>query len=432
MCRMDLSSLGAPAGDAGGNGVGVMGGLTAPGLPMQTGVERASSGSRRRKLWEIPHKFHCAIVGTCFSVDDLRALMKKYASMPKNASDYLLHTAAVSACEHRGRLTDTLHKLLEKRHRLVVRQFSAAKDTNCLREFWRQSAESGTDIPGALWAAWTHPVCDEALEQEIYGDIHMIQHQVGSGTRADLKLLRETQQSNRELRVRIDAQQKELDDLRREKTVHAEQYAKSQAEVRTVLVDRDSRIACLEAQLEDLRQRIPDLKQRQALELELHDAKIRQASLIAQRRQQEREIVRLRERVHALQAEFPVATRPLPEPHAGEEWGSLDGKCVLCVGGPTRAVDGYRKVVEGQGGRFLHHDGGVEESLQRVDGALTAADIVICQAGCISHNAYWRVKETCKRTGKPCVFLKEGGVSSFDKVIRNLVVESEGEKKAAI
>ena len=26
----------------------------------------------------------------------------------------------------------------------------------------------------------------------------------------------------------------------------------------------------------------------------------------------------------------------------------------------------------------------------------------------------------------------EGGVSSFDKVIRNLVVESEGEKKAAI
>ncbi|MDQ5879712.1 MAG: hypothetical protein QG638_2449, partial [Pseudomonadota bacterium] len=45
------------------------------------------------------------------------------------------------------------------------------------------------------------------------------------------------------------------------------------------------------------------------------------------------------------------------------------------------------------------------------------ADIVICQAGCISHNAYWRVKEHCKRTGKRCVFVKSAGVASFDRAV---------------
>jgi hypothetical protein len=67
--------------------------------------------------------------------------------------------------------------------------------------------------------------------------------------------------------------------------------------------------------------------------------------------------------------------------------------------------------------------GGLEESLHRIDSALAAADLVICQAGCISHNAYWRVKEQCKRTGKPCLFVKRSGVSSFGRVIADLCGE---------
>ena len=43
----------------------------------------------------------------------------------------------------------------------------------------------------------------------------------------------------------------------------------------------------------------------------------------------------------------------------------------------------------------------------------SAADAVICQAGCISHGAYWKLKDHCKRKGKPCVYLKGAGVSSF-------------------
>ncbi len=42
-----------------------------------------------------------------------------------------------------------------------------------------------------------------------------------------------------------------------------------------------------------------------------------------------------------------------------------------------------------------------------------SADAVICQAGCVSHTAYYRLKESCKKLGKPCVFLKSPGMGSF-------------------
>ena len=39
--------------------------------------------------------------------------------------------------------------------------------------------------------------------------------------------------------------------------------------------------------------------------------------------------------------------------------------------------------------------------------SLRAADLVICQTGCISHGAYWRVQDYCRRTGKPCVLVDQ-------------------------
>ncbi len=38
--------------------------------------------------------------------------------------------------------------------------------------------------------------------------------------------------------------------------------------------------------------------------------------------------------------------------------------------------------------------------------SLMAADLVICQTGCLSHGAYWRVQDHCRRTGKACVVME--------------------------
>ncbi len=91
----------------------------------------------------------------------------------------------------------------------------------------------------------------------------------------------------------------------------------------------------------------------------------------------------------------------------------LDQKAVLCVGGRSGNIANYRDIIERVGGRFAHHDGGLEDNQNLLDASLAAADLVICQTGCISHNAYWRVKDFCKRTGKRCVFVENPSASSL-------------------
>ena len=45
--------------------------------------------------------------------------------------------------------------------------------------------------------------------------------------------------------------------------------------------------------------------------------------------------------------------------------------------------------------------------LAALEQSLVAADLVICQTGCLSHGAYWRVQDHCRRTGKACVLVAQ-------------------------
>lgn len=38
------------------------------------------------------------------------------------------------------------------------------------------------------------------------------------------------------------------------------------------------------------------------------------------------------------------------------------------------------------------------------DTSAVAADLVICQTGCLGHGDYWREQDRCRRTGHACVF----------------------------
>jgi len=48
-----------------------------------------------------------------------------------------------------------------------------------------------------------------------------------------------------------------------------------------------------------------------------------------------------------------------------------------------------------------------EDGHAALEASLVAADLVICQTGCVGHNAYWRVEDHCRRTGKPCVLVEQ-------------------------
>jgi hypothetical protein len=96
---------------------------------------------------------------------------------------------------------------------------------------------------------------------------------------------------------------------------------------------------------------------------------------------------------------------------------ALQGRQVLCVGGVRHAVARYRSRVERLGARFEHHDGGVEDGLTGLDGRLQRADLVICQAACINHEAYHRIKRHCERTGTPCLYLDRPSLARLDRAL---------------
>lgn len=391
-----------------------------------------AAGRRRKKLWELPPRCHCPLIGTCLPVADMRKLAARAGFDERAMSDYTLHTMAVGSCDARTKIAELIQRFLEKRHAAAVQRFGRLKGEAAVLDLWRETLLSGNDIAGALWAAWTHADMSDAGGKELYGDLHMLSHQVGSAARADLRLLEQLKQENVRLRAEAQALRTGLAVAQRDKE-------------KTVV---------------DLQRRLTDAEQRAALlgrrELELTEARkaardyatvFDRATALANRVEtlEERNAENAR-RAEALAIELNETQDGLAAAEAALEMAlgiggcegvsgtggcgrscpaeaHLAGRCVLCIGGRTNLVDGYRRLVETRGGRFLHHDGGQEESLHRIDAAVGSADAVVCQAGCVSHAAYYRLKETCKKLGKPCVFVQSPGVGSF---ARGLAVLSGG------
>lgn len=82
-------------------------------------------------------------------------------------------------------------------------------------------------------------------------------------------------------------------------------------------------------------------------------------------------------------------------------------KAVLCIGKDAPDARATRRVVENAGGQFTQCDGHEADDEEALEASLRAADLVICQTGCVSHDAYWRVQDHCKRTGKPCLLVDQ-------------------------
>jgi hypothetical protein len=372
-------------------------------------------GSRRRRLWDLDSATHCPVLGVCLPIELLRRLVAKVLPTHASDDDYRLHCIAVSECKRRAALSEALHKALEARFVPAVRQATPLRSVQALAEAWR-GRRHDERMPGALWATLTHPRCDTVLESQVLADVHMLQHQLGAAQRVDLARFEALQGENAALRTEVDA-------LRRRSQAQGAalqarlDIAQSRAmQLRAEAIGRDTALAALHDELQSLQVQAPGLKARAELARRVQEQAERIAELERQLRamQQQAEHRELRTAPIAVPAEA-VAAPPVAAPPP-----VLGDRAVLCVGGRPASVPLYRHIVERSGGRFLHHDGGDEQSVQRLDATLSAADLVICQTGCVSHDAYWRVKEHCKRHGKRCVFIDNPGSASLKRALAEL------------
>lgn len=385
--------------------------------PAITNVPQAldqAQASRRRRLWELGHACHCPLVGVGFPLGVLRKLVDKAIAARRStgtviADDYEVHVGAVTECGSRNRLSEALQKELERRYAAVLLRFRAARSTAEVAALWHAAVANG-DVAGAFWAGLTHPRCNAELEEQMCRDLHMVQHQAGACVRADLNKFNATLADNTRLAHELSKAQRRAAALLADKSADGERHAAQLMRLRAQAVGKDSMIDSLRAELEQLRESIPGLESRARL-----------AERLAQMEERERG---LRNQIAELKLELArahTAAEPAPTPEAPRQVVehvmrmplSLNDRAVLCVGGRSGNVATYRELIEREGAQFAHHDGGLEDNANRLDASLAAADLVICQTGCISHSAYWRVKDYCKRNGKRCVFIDNPSISSL-------------------
>lgn len=390
------------------------------------GNERTSDfGSRRRRLWDLPETCHCPVIGVCLPLGMLRRLVGKAMAGKVQASDYDIHVGAVAECGRRSRLSEILQRTLECRHAQAIQHFRAAKTVEAVASLWI-GAMQADDVTGAFWAALTHPRCNSALQEALCRDMHMLQHQAGAATRADITKLDALMRENAVLTRELGKVQERTTRLFAEKSASIKAMTAELMRARGDMIARDSAIAFLRAELNELQASIPGLESRRRLQGKLAtmaDRHREQDARIGDLRQQ---LIRAQQQVEKLTGEQSLlAVSAVPDtvdtatPSAS---AVVHDKTILCVGGRQGNVSSYRDLIEQIGGRFAHHDGGLEDSSGLLDASLAAADLVICQTGCISHNAYWRVKEYCKRTGKRCVFVDNPSTSGLSRSLAMIAI----------
>jgi len=390
-------------------------------------AHRPAMASRRRKLWELSGRWHCPLIGTCLPVAEMRKLAGRAGLDARQMTDYTLHTVVVGSCDERSELAELIQRYFDKRYSSAIERFGQCRDEAAVLALWRETLASGEGIAGALWAASTHAALSEDGSGIVYGDMHMLSHQTGAEVRADLRQLERLKQENARLRDEAQALRIGLSSAQSEKD-------RLVAELRRQLDDAERRAAQAAQErglVDGARQAMRDhrlLQERaSALAGRAEMFERRHGDAARRVRELDGELARVRHDLAAAEAalEFALARCEGVEGRSGcgrscPAEVQLAGRCVLCVGGLGGQVAGYRRLVETQGGRFLHHDGGQEESLHRIDAVVAAADAVVCQSGCVSHAAYYRLKEACRKLAKPCVFVDTPGLGSFARTLAAL------------
>ena len=193
------------------------------------------------------------------------------------------------------------------------------------------------------------------------------------------------------------------------------EYGRAQARCSAQLAAQAARIAQLESELMRARAQVVIRDTQLALARDALADLAASVPGLPTRARLARKVEWLGERVQDLMREL-LRLQWLPAPGLQAD---VREKAVLYVGSYlTQAADGAlmaQQAVEQAGGRFLHHAGGDDgaDDVAALEAGLVAADLVICQTGCVSHDAYWRVHDHCKRTGKQCVLVDQPQAMHF-------------------
>ena len=328
----------------------------------------ADAKGRRSRIWDIAPTLHCSIIGTCLSAAELRQFFIRLGDADaRTASDHTLHSSGVRAAGKRDLVGKLLNKALDNRHEASDQAFAKASNATQLRTLWREAFEQG-GIPGGYWAVLAHPATDRPLVEEVFGQVHMLSHMVGSSNRIDITRLRTLERELGERDDKISRQEARLSEGARERAEllrkvedlemevrRREIAARTAAELTTGTLTGSTLLQRLDAE----KARSSNLASRVAeLEDQVKKAQKFAAALNKRNSQLQREVT-------ALEAELKMDEADQPGLDIEHD---LNGLTVLYVVWTPGSIDQLKAVAVGRGGALLSHDGGIEENLAALPG----------------------------------------------------------------
>lgn len=370
----------------------------------------AAKDGARLKTWQLSPSLHCSIIGTCLTASELRQLLVKVGDHnAKSATDHILHSRGVQLAGQRDGAGKLLNKALDNRHGTAIRQTSKLSAVADLRTYWREAFDRG-DIAGAYWAVLSHPATDADLIKDVFGEVHMLSHLVGSASRLDIARLNQLQAALDEANRKLARQEQRLAEA-------ASERAKLQSELGAL----KQRVSELSAKREpaplpidktrDSERKAPDQQSRNSALAEQLQAAREEAKLMAARAAEaEKLAAQLQSENEALEAR-KGGDRDTPSSLA------LDGQVVLYVGGRRRLHDRLKSVAAEAGASIMFHDGGLEDNTSLLPAYVGRADLVVFPVDNISHAGMGITKKLCYEGGKPLVPMRSAGLGSFAAVI---------------
>ena len=379
-------------------------------------AQPATRPPARQKIWELQGGLQCSIVGTCLSDEDLLAIGRKSGIRPQDgARAYEIHSYFVQQAGKDCKAARFMQKVLDQRHAGVLRRVAAARSEAELTTLW-EAEYSGGRVPGAYWAFLTSAHVPGALATRIFGDVHMLSHLLGRVTH--------------EKASRASDLQSRLDDLEAKLLRQAERH-------RQIVVERDTALTQL-AEASRVSVAAASTAPPDSVPWSDEQRGPSRARRSAQTDRRERALATTRERARAAERTVADLTRQLAQlrwqqrmrpanapvcPGAevcDQTVQSSIARRILYVGGRSGAVENLRRVAARMGAELVHHDGGDEHALVRIDGMVEGCDAVVCPIDCVSHSACLRAKALCRKFAKPFLPLRSAGASSFERAVQSL------------
>ncbi|MEM8794945.1 MAG: DUF2325 domain-containing protein [Pseudomonadota bacterium] len=362
---------------------------------------------KRLKLWEIQEPIHCSVVGTCASVDDIKNLAKKVGiRLLPDAPDYAVHGYLVEKTTHDTPFARAFQKLLDQRFQGAIRKVQKTNGKDELQELWSTMVDNGF-IAAGYWALMTSGNVPSDTKELIYGDVHMYSHLAGSCFRRKSQEASLLQNRLNELEDRIKRNDRSFSD-----TLGARDQKIAEMQERIDQLEKQS----AKSEQPDHRSGRDERVGRKLLKLERALVAARQRARHAEARSTELEhkLDQVKEKRRVRPFRPDNGSNATPDVNIDTDKSPIK---ILYVGGRRGQIRGLKSIAEKNTATLVHHDGGIEDMIGRLDPAVASVDCVMCPIDCVSHAACLRAKKLCVKSNIPFLPLRTSSQSALNAAI---------------